>query len=383
LLASSLGLASFKNVFWSSQTNPGNRFYYECMEVSNNTNPNQPWSLNFRYTGYKNKTKSGKSCINWFDLNMHWKFPLNDLERDGCRSIPGSKFADGKPFCFYNASIETPVESWLWEECDINVCEVDCARPSGNNNKNLPLCQEYYEPNPTLQATVALFSGGGVGFGDKLEMIDKQLIRSTCRADGLLLKITNPLAATPLQLLYMAKNCPPLHPHSCGGEIWTGSEEINQLQFYVILVAENQMAEEASLNQLDIVSNSSYVVYNTNMLLEIHQVSKFPLPLQSENEFAVFHTSPQINLSGDINISVLGEMEKIGKISKQRMNLSFGADRSLTVEIFGSPREIVRLTFYNWENKESVEVPCEVGQDGTANLFLAGDDNNHVIYFCT
>jgi len=143
------------------------------------------------------------------------------------------------------------------------------------------------------------------------------------------------------------------------------------------------MAEEASLNQLDIVSNSSYVVYNTNMLLERHQVSKFPLPFQSENEFAVFHTSPQINLSGDINISVLGEMEKIGKISKQRMNLSFGADRSLTVEIFGSPREIVRLTFYNWENKESVEVPCEVGQDGTANLFLTGDDNNHVIYFCT
>ena len=31
------------------------------------------------------------------------------------------------------------------------------------------------------------------------------------------------------------------------------------------LVAENQMAEEASLNQLDIVSNSSYVVYNKNV----------------------------------------------------------------------------------------------------------------------
>lgn len=25
-------------------------------------------------------------------------------ERDGCRSIPGSEFADGKPFCFYNAT---------------------------------------------------------------------------------------------------------------------------------------------------------------------------------------------------------------------------------------------------------------------------------------
>ena len=52
---------------------------------------------------------------------------------------------------------------------------------------------------------MALLSGGGVGFGDKLEMIDEQLIRSTCRADGRLLKISKPLGATPLQLRYMAK----------------------------------------------------------------------------------------------------------------------------------------------------------------------------------
>ena len=57
----------------------------------------------------------------------------------------------------------------------------------------------------SFQATVALLSGGGVGFGDKLEMIDEQLIRSTCRADGRLLKISKPLGATPLQLRYMAK----------------------------------------------------------------------------------------------------------------------------------------------------------------------------------
>ena len=37
LLATALGLSSFKNVFWSSQRNPGNKFYYDCMEVNNNT----------------------------------------------------------------------------------------------------------------------------------------------------------------------------------------------------------------------------------------------------------------------------------------------------------------------------------------------------------
>ena len=62
LLATSLGLSSFKNVFWSSQSNPGNKFYYNCMEVSNNTDPNVPWSLKYRYTGYQNTTKSGPQC---------------------------------------------------------------------------------------------------------------------------------------------------------------------------------------------------------------------------------------------------------------------------------------------------------------------------------
>ena len=96
LMTDSLGLASFKNVFWSSQRNPGNKFYYNCMEVSNNTDPNIPWTLEFRYTGYQNLTKSGHSCLSWYELEWHWKFPLNDMERDGCRSLPGSDYAWGK-----------------------------------------------------------------------------------------------------------------------------------------------------------------------------------------------------------------------------------------------------------------------------------------------
>ncbi len=35
LLAGGLGLAPFKNVFWSSGRNPGNPHYYDCMEVKN------------------------------------------------------------------------------------------------------------------------------------------------------------------------------------------------------------------------------------------------------------------------------------------------------------------------------------------------------------
>jgi hypothetical protein len=39
LIVGSLGLAPFKNVFWSSGRNPGNMLYYDCMEVQNRSPP--------------------------------------------------------------------------------------------------------------------------------------------------------------------------------------------------------------------------------------------------------------------------------------------------------------------------------------------------------
>lgn len=55
-LSTSLGLAPFKDVFWTCPENPGSPFYSDCMIVSNNTDPNIPWTLNYRYNGYKNVT---------------------------------------------------------------------------------------------------------------------------------------------------------------------------------------------------------------------------------------------------------------------------------------------------------------------------------------
>ena len=74
LLATSLGLAPFKNVFWSSERNPGNPFYYNCMEVANNSDSDKPWELNYRYTGYNNLTKSGYTCKVKNDRNQFLAF---------------------------------------------------------------------------------------------------------------------------------------------------------------------------------------------------------------------------------------------------------------------------------------------------------------------
>ena len=70
-----------------------------------------------------------------------------------CRSLPGqSEYADGKPFCFYEGSVNTPESEWRWEECDIAVCGVNCSLPSSTSSSTssstLPACEEYVEPDP-------------------------------------------------------------------------------------------------------------------------------------------------------------------------------------------------------------------------------------------
>jgi hypothetical protein len=57
LFSVSLGLVPFKNTFWSATENLGNSLYYECMEASNNTDPNVPWDLQYHYTGHISQSR--------------------------------------------------------------------------------------------------------------------------------------------------------------------------------------------------------------------------------------------------------------------------------------------------------------------------------------
>jgi hypothetical protein len=40
-----VGLATFKDTFWSSETNPDHPFYYDCMIGEDVTDPNIPWTV--------------------------------------------------------------------------------------------------------------------------------------------------------------------------------------------------------------------------------------------------------------------------------------------------------------------------------------------------
>jgi hypothetical protein len=60
--ASSLGLASFKDTFWTSVENPDHPFYYDCM-IGDNSDPNTPWEVIYRYNGYRSKTSTNAYAI--------------------------------------------------------------------------------------------------------------------------------------------------------------------------------------------------------------------------------------------------------------------------------------------------------------------------------
>ena len=56
-LATALGLAAFKDTFWSSPVNTEHPFYYDCMIGEDEQDPNVPWTISYRYDGPRSKTR--------------------------------------------------------------------------------------------------------------------------------------------------------------------------------------------------------------------------------------------------------------------------------------------------------------------------------------
>lgn len=82
---------------------------------------------------------------------------------------------------------------------------------SHTNNRNLPDIDG--DPNALLEACLSALSAGPVGIGDRLGKTNRDVVRKTCRSDGVLLKPDAPLAALdrslrdPSGLLWAETSC--------------------------------------------------------------------------------------------------------------------------------------------------------------------------------
>ena len=253
--------------------------------------------------------------------------------------------------------MDTPIETWKWEECAIPVCEETCNRPGLEKKSSLPDCEEYVEDNPKLQAAVSLFSGGGVGIGDNLEYLNDELVKQTCREDGRILGIENPMMVSPLQLQRMASLCSPSLPHSCTGEVWSGFSVINEYHFGVVLVAENFKEEFASFRMLGLESfpdNITHMISSSN-LSQPYEVRDgmaggIFLPQQTINEFEIIHISPVIEMENTMRFSLIGEVGKLGMVSPARIKDLRVEESVVTLVLSGSVGEKITISAIIWED---------------------------------
>ncbi|TRY70847.1 hypothetical protein TCAL_01214 [Tigriopus californicus] len=325
LFAHALGLKPFKDVFWTSSRNGGNNYYYDCMEVALDADPNVPWPLNYRYVGQASVTKSGHSCIPWSTLNLHYAYPLGDLVRNYCRNPVGLLAGNGRPFCFYEADLSKPMSEWKWENCDVTICDEDCTRDQSMVNATFPYCPELVEPNPELQAAVSTLSLGGVGFGDRMDAIDESVLAKTCREDGKILTVDEPALAAPVQLLEMAfsgLHLPENPTSSEIGEIWSSFVSLDGLIYGVVFGAENSISRPVTPWQLglNLTPGVQYVVarhYNSESLILLDDSQELSLELMEEHEFELLYFVPMMEIEG-FQIGLLGERQKFVPFSKDR-----------------------------------------------------------------
>ena len=395
LFSNALGLHTFKDSFWSNQLNPDHPFYYECMIGQDEEDPNVPWSVTYRYNGYKSVSKSGKECISWYDTDLHFTAPNNDLERNACRNAANSgmnQWGEGRPWCFTNASLDQDPSTWQWESCDIPVCNKDCRRGNSmGDNPNLPECMLIPEPNPEREAVVSLLSNGGVGPGDKLELLDPDIIMPTCNQDGKLLMADLPAKATPVQILNMAfsQMHNPRTPHSLEqGELWITQTTLMDYYVYpIIFMSETQHTGYVSWKQLGLTDNNlpnveKYIGFYGPRDMEgirvIQYNEEIPVPDLSTDEYKLLYLSPVWRLQWN-QVALLGEIDKYVHISNNRIKRISIDPMFITMKLSGSPGEKLRFGFATIHTMTDLTnvIICEVilGPTGEGQLLF---DTVHV-----
>lgn len=284
--------------------------------------------------------------MSWYDLDFHYSLPNVDLERNACRNPRGvTAWGEGKPWCFTNVSPGISPESWEWETCDIPVCGVDCRR--GNtlgDDPSLPECNPFKEPNPRRQAVVSILSRGGVGPGDRLDLIDQEVVMATSRKDGRLLLPDLVARAAPIQILEMAfsNRHNPRVPHAFEiGEIWITQTTLdNTFVFPLIFMSETQNVgpvtwTKMGLTDANLVNADNYVAFSVMDYGGVERVSRgdeLNIPNLEIDEFKLVYMSPVWNFGGDFEVALLGEVGKYVAVSNERIKGLYLSD-PLTIQL--------------------------------------------------
>ena len=251
-----------------------------------------------------------------------------------------------------------------------------------------------YEPEPDLQALIAILSSGPVEPGDGIGYANVTLINMTCRADGLLLKPDRP--AFPTDADFVGWVFTPGYNTTVGMSSTTvttlpnGGAQFTALMNLRVLRDCNRTSAVASAHTrsvqqmyadagVELGGETAVVSYHYgDALLRAAGVHAVPLPTRVH--VGLDDTVP--DLSQDVpacgyvytkvspciaGLCLLGEVGKWVPFSKQRVVKLAQNEVGALVTVDGVAGEVVRMEYMAAEGTAMV-AECAIGRDGLATL---------------
>jgi len=228
------------------------------------------------------------------------------------------------------------------------------------------------EPSPRLQAAVSLLSGGPVAPSDRLGYTNTYLLQELSRMDGRLLKTSRTATAIDDQIIAS------VFENSAGpkGQVFTTYSNINAHKFGVILAANLSNTYSLTPRKAGFHKFGVSIVYRSEAAL----CTSCRLPVLSEDlpllltpactvkDFCLYYTAPVWTLRG-MNVSILGELDKMVPISPQRITDIEVQQDDILVSLTGVEHEKVKI--YVYLESRTVEIACRISRGLRARISIA------------
>jgi len=242
------------------------------------------------------------------------------------------------------------------------------------------------EPSPSYEVLASLMSCGPVGFGDKLNYTNVDLILSTCNADGLLLQPSKPLTSIDAKFSINDRQV------SDGGQIWASYSQTRESTYYQYYLMSMNVSESFIIDENDFYppmdsqnfqwvyrryswdligcTNGSQAVPNCVRQLEPNSLPDVATGLNYPNgsrNFDMWTFSPIVN-----GYALLGELDKIVGMSPKRFDsLEFPEkDAGMAFGVSGAVGEVVHVWTLQPSDNGSIVIQLDVEIPGNGRTFV-------------
>eukprot|EP01116_Phalansterium_solitarium_P006814 TRINITY_DN1920_c0_g1_i1.p1 TRINITY_DN1920_c0_g1~~TRINITY_DN1920_c0_g1_i1.p1 ORF type:complete len:305 (-),score=14.08 TRINITY_DN1920_c0_g1_i1:192-1106(-) len=234
------------------------------------------------------------------------------------------------------------------------------------------------EWNPALQAVVSVFSAGPVGISDSIGATDATLIMRTCMADGTLLKPSK--AATSFDPYFLTQTWSDSQSHIWNTHSWIPSQSGSLLFFELLCINMYTVFNVLPHHVWPVAPTGMKYAYFTwgdpqctNGASATPCLQPFsettPIGVQTDRSNATIVPFKIIVIAPVLSSgwTVLGEVDKFVTTSPKRFAQILPTATGVSVDVVGSPSEVVSVLFASPQQK-LVQASVTISGDGTGSI---------------